>query len=537
MLRMAMLMLIFFSLFLSCNQRPRRNIAYYKNISSEPSTLNPISGATEAATNAVVSHIFETLLDKDINTYQWRPVLATEWKIAEDKKTFTFKLRKDVVWQDGVPFTAEDVKFSFDIIFKDKFNAAGIRSYYEGIKEVKIIDPHTVQFIAKNEYYKNFDTAAGITVVPKHFYGKDVKKSYFNKNVIGSGPYKLLLRNRGNRIVLEKNKDWWGNKIENQKEWNFEKIVIRFVKDPTVQMEMLKKGSLDFIGLRPNIFVKQAVGPEWGKSVHKVKTFNKAPNGYTFIGWNMDDPILKDKKVRLALSQLVNRELMIEKFEYSMSRKAFGPVYPDSPYALKGQKPISFNTKEALKNLRSAGWKDTDGDNILDKVIDGKKRKLSITILEPYEPYVKYLTVFKEDAKKAGVEINIKLIEWSSFVKLLEERSFQAVRLAWSATVDWEPKQIWHSSSIKGGSNFAGFKFKEVDKLIDQARFIHDRDERVKVLNKVQKKIIEECPYTWLITRAVTLYGHTDRIQKEVDTYDYGVGTSYWKFKSLIREQ
>lgn len=535
--RQLLLTLVISCIFISCNQRPKRNIAYYKNISGEPSTLNPISGATESATNQVVGHIFETLLDRDINTYQWRPVLATEWKIAEDKKTFTFKLRKDVVWSDGTPLTAEDVKFSFDIIFQDKFNSAGIRSYYEGIKEVKILDSHTVQFVAKNQYYKNFDTAAGLTVIPKHFYNQDVKKSYFNKNILGSGPYKLLLRNRGNRIVLEKNKTWWGNNTAEQKEWNFEKIVIRFVKDPTVQMEMLKKGSLDFISLRPNIYVKQATGPQWGKSVHKIKTFNKAPNGYTFIGWNMTDPVLKDKNVRLALSQLVNRKLMIEKFEYNMSRKAFGPVYPDSPYALKNKSPIDFSPKDALANLRKSGWKDSDGDNILDKVIDGKKHKLSITILEPYEPYVKYLTVFKEDAKKAGVEINIKLIEWSSFVKLLEERNFQAVRLAWSATVDWDPKQIWHSSSIKGGSNFVGFNDKKMDKLIDDARLIHDRDQRIKILNKVQEKIIDECPYTWLITRAVTLYGHTDRIQKEVDTYNYGVGTSYWKFKSLIREQ
>ncbi len=536
MLRLGWMLLIALLAF-ACNQRPKRNIAYYTNIGSEPSTLNPISGQTEAATGAVLKYMFESLLDRDINTYDWKPVLATEYSISKDKKTFTFKLRKDVFWHDGHPFTAEDVKFSFDIIFKDKFNAAGIRSYYEGIKEVKILDPHTVQFIAKDKYYKNFDTAAGLTVVPKHFYNMDKKKSFFNKEIVGSGPYKLLLRKRGNRIVLEKNEKWWGFQQPDNKEWNHKKIVIRFVKDPTVQLEMLKKGSLDFIGLRPNIYMKQAVGDIWGKSVHKVKTQSKAPNGYTFIGWNMDDPILKDKKVRLALSQLVNRKLMIEKFEYNMSRRAFGPVYPDSPYALKGQQPILYNSKDALKNLRAAGWKDTDGDNILDKVIDGKKRKLSLTILEPYEPYVKYLTIFKEDAKKAGVDINIKLIEWSSFVKLLEERSFQAVRLAWSATVDWEPKQIWHSQSIKGGSNFVGYNNKSMDKLIDKARQTHNMDERVKILNKVQKQIIDDCPYTWLITRATTLYGHTDRMSKEVDTYNYGIGTSYWKFKSLMREQ
>jgi ABC-type transport system substrate-binding protein len=523
-------------LVIACNQRPRQNVAYYTSLGSEPSTLNPISGQTEGATVAVLGYIFETLLDRDIDSYEWQPVLASKWEIADDKKTFTFTIRDGANWHDGKPITAEDVKFSFDILFQDKFNAAGIRSYYEGLQEVKVIDEKTVQFIAKDKYYKNFDRAAGMLIVPKHFYGLDEKKSYFNNHLLGSGPYKLELRSRGNRILLTRNNDWWGFKEPGQKEWNFEKIVLRFVKDPTVELEMLKKGSLDFISLRPDAYMKQTSGKEWGKTVHKVKTQNKAPNGFTFVGWNLNDPILKDKKVRLALSQLMNLELMIDKFEYNMSLQARGPVYPGSPYALKDINPIKFDPKAALQNLKDAGWKDTDGDNILDKVIDGKKTKLSITILEPYEPYVKYLTIFKEDAKKAGVEINIKLIEWSSFVKLLDERNFQAVRLAWSASVDWEPKQIWHSQSINGGSNFIGYNNKEIDKLIDEAREIHDMDERINVLNKVQRQIVDDVPYTWMITRATTLYGHTDRIKKEVESYNYGIGTSYWKFKSTIRE-
>ena len=106
--------------------------------------------------------------------------------------------------------------------------------------------------------------------------------------------------------------------------------------------------------------------------------------------------------------------------------------------------------------LRAEGWKDTDGDMILDKVINGKKEKLSFTILEPSKDFEKYLTIFKEDAKKAGVEIKIKVIEWNTFIKLLNERKFEAVRLGWSAgSIEIDPKQIWHSSSISGGgSNF-----------------------------------------------------------------------------------
>lgn len=533
----------------SCNQRPKTNSAFYINLSGEPSSFNPISHS-DAYKSKVKAYMFETLLSRDIDTYEWKPHLAESWSVSADKMLFKFKLREGMKWHDGKEITSEDVKFSYDIIFQDKFNTVPIRPYYEGLKEVKIIDKYNFEIIAKDKNWQNFDTAAGMDIYPKHFYEQDKKKSFFNKVVVGSGPYKLDLYSRGNRIVLKRNPDWWGFKIEGQKEWNFEKIVLRFVNDQNVALEMLKKGSLDFDGLRAETFVKKAVGPMWGKTVHKVKTFNSTAKGYNFIGWNLKDPndpekdiwkkkphpIFGDKKVRRALYHLVNRPLMIEKFEYDFSVPAVGPIYPQSPYHNKSLKPIEYNPKLALKLLREAGWNDTDGDNILDKMINGKKVKFSFTILEPWEGFMRYLTVFKEDAKKAGVDVNIKLLEWNSFIKLLEERKFDACRLAWSVAVDWNPIQIWHSNSYKGGSNFIGFANKEADELMTKAKFIHDRDERIKLLNKVEEIIVEESPYVWFSYKASTMYAYSERIKREKDTYKYGIGPSFWDFKSKMRK-
>lgn len=519
----------------SCQPKPRRNIAFYNNIGNEPTTLHPLKGATDAASNNVSANVIETLLTRDFDTYEWKPALATEWEISDNKKEFTFKLREGVKWHDGEPFTAHDVKWSFEAIFDDKYKAIAIRSYYEGIEKVEVIDDYTVKFLAKNNYYKNFDTSAGLSILPRHFYEQDQDAAFFNKTLVGTGPYKLELYKRGNRVVLQRNEDWWGFKLPDQKEWNFPKIVLRFISEKNVALEMLKKGSLDFLGLQPEEYVKKAVGPKWGKDVHKVKTFNKTPKGYNFIGWNLKHPILEDLQVRKALYHLVNRELMINKFEYGYSYPAAGPVYHESPYHDDSLEPVEYDPKKALSLLRQAGWKDTDGDNILDKVIDGKKKKLSLTILEPWEGFMKYLTVFKEDAKKAGVDINIKLIEWSSFIKLVEEKKFDAIRMAWSASVDWDPKQIWHSESIDGGSNFISYSNPEVDRLTDKARLIHDRDERIKILKKAERLIAKDVPYVWFTYKESTMYAHTDRIKKEKDTYNYGIGISFWDFKTKAK--
>lgn len=534
MLKLLSLLFIVMSV-VACNQRPKKNSVFYLNLKGEPTGFNPISHS-DAYKGRVKSYLFDTLLTQDIDTFEWKGALAEKWSISKDKMKYTFTLRKGMKWHDGVEITSEDVKFSYDIIFKDKFNTIPVRPYYEGLKEVKIIDKYTVEILAKDKNWQNFDIAGSLYVYPKHFYEQDKKKSFFNKVVVGSSAYKLELYSRGNRIVLKRNPDWWGFKIPGQKEWNFEKIVLRFVSDNNVALEMLKKGSLDFEAMRADVYVKKAVGPKWGKDVHKVLTYNNTPKGYNFIGWNLKHPILKDHKVRKALYHLVNRKLMIDKFEYGYSVPAVGPIYPQSPYHDKNIKPVTFNPKLALEILREAGWSDTDGDNILDKVINGKKTKFSITIMEPSEAFMKYLTIFKEDAKKAGVELNLKIIEWNSFVKLLEERKFDACRLAWSAAVDWNPIQIWHTDSFKGGSNFIGFSNKEADRLMTEAKFIHDRSERIKLLNKVEKIIVNEYPYIWFTYKASTMYGYSDRIKREKDTYNYGIGTSYWKFKNEIRK-
>src|SRR5690606_13946576 len=140
-----------------------------------------------------------------------------------------------------------------------------------------------------------------------------------------------------------------------------------------------------------------------------------------------------------------------------------------------------------------------------------------------------------EDASKVGVDINIKNIEWNSFIKLLNEKKFQAVRLAWvGGSVDWDPKQIWHSSSIEGASsNFISYSNPEVDRLIDQARKLYTAEERIPLLRKVHELISADYPYIWWFNSRYTLYGNSLRIEKPKDTFQYGIGQVYWTIKSL----
>ena len=124
----------------------------------------------------------------------------------------------------------------------------------------------------------------------------------------------------------------------------------------------------------------------------------------------------------------------------------------------------------------------------------------------------------------------MKNIEWNAFIKLLDERKFEAVRLSWSGgDLDWDPKQIWHSDSIANqGSNFAQYKNPTVDKLIDEARVTMDKKARIVKLKQVYKLIAEDVPYIFLFNGKFMYYAHSARVAKPKDTFTYEIGSNYW---------
>ncbi len=507
---------------------------YNYHLGSFPPTINPFS-YTDVYAAEVHSYTLESLCDRNIETYDWQPRLAASWVEAKDGKSITFTMRENAVWHDGKPVTADDVKFTFDAIMdKDnKFKTARLKPYYENIGSVEVMGKYKVKFNIKTVYFGNFSTAAGMSILPKHIYSdttpKNTKK--LNKSIVGSGPYQLKTYKRGKKIELVRNSKWWGkNEKMFQPLYNFKKIRMKVSKDNNLTLTLLEKGKLDFIGLTAEQFFKKTEGKKWGKDVLKKKYSNKSPKSYGFIGMNLKNQLFQNVNVRKALYHLVNRPLMIEKFLYGMSVPATGPWYRQSIYADPSVKPINFDPKKALELLRKEGWKDSDGDMILDKKINGQKVDFSFTLLEPNKDFEKYLTIFKEDAKKAGINVRIKIVEWNTFIKLLDERNFEAVRLGWGGgAIDNDPKQIWHSDSIAGsGSNFVSYSNKDVDNLIDQARMTLNRDARIKILRKVYKQIASDVPYLFLFNAEYNFYGHTKRMKGPKDTFTFGIGTDYW---------
>lgn len=505
----------------------------YRNVLGEPDTFNPINSTDGYATD-VASYVTEGLLRTNPETYEYEPELAERYEVSKDSLTYTFYLDKDAKWSDGKPVTAEDVKFSIDSVKDPAFKAAHRMPYYEDVETVEVVNPLTVKIKMKKKYFKNLMVLAseGFTpILPKHIYGDPAKK-FTGAPIFGSGAYKVESYDRGKNIILVRNPQWWGaNKPGMNSTAKFERVNFRFIKEENLIIEMVKKGQIDWMeSIRAENFEKKAVGDPFGKTIQKIQAENRRPKNYGFIGWNFKNPIFKERDTRVALSHLFNRKFLIEKFMYGKVVEGMGPVYYKSPFMPSDVKPIDFNPGKAKELLAKAGWTDKDKNGVLEKTIDGQQKDFRFTLLLANRDVEKYFTMYKEDLKKAGIDMEIKLIEWNTFTKLLDEQKFDAITLSWGGgSLEDDLKQIWHSDSSRmGGSNFISYSNKEVDKAIDSAR-VEMNDAKRKVLwQKAVRLIAQDAPYTYLFNAKYDLFLLNSRVGYDKPTYTYDYSYNYW---------
>ncbi len=500
------------------------------NFGAEPESLHPIM-AGDVYEAYFSAYVHDTLCVNNPETYEFEPRLAEKWEISKDGLTFTFFLRKDAYFHNGDNVTADDVKFSVETIRDPKHQALNSIPYFEKFTKIDVIDKHTVRFTASEKYFKNLNVLCTFfKVLPKSIYGNIDKSVKMQKESVGAGPYKLEKYDKGQSITVKKFDKWYGDKTTNMKGYyNFDQINFRFTKDDNILVERLKKGEIDYAELTMDSFLKAKGGP-FGKTAFAKKVINQKPKSYGYIGFNFKTEVLQDLNVRTAFAHLVNRAEMNKKFRNGMSDLANGPVSVKSAQAAD-VKPIEFNPKKAQELLKNSGWADADKNGILEKEVGGKKVELKLSLIYANKDSEKYWTIVKEDAKKAGVDVELKFLEWNSFLKTIEDSTrFDLYAMGWGGgDVEMDPKQIWHSSSGgKGGSNRGSYANPEVDKLIEQGRSELDSVKRTAIFKKAYTLIANDVPYVFMFNNRFEFYANSDKVKMVAETYKYDFGQDSW---------
>lgn len=485
-------------------------------IGAEPATLNPIT-ASDAYESTVNSDVYESLLERNNETLELEGELAEGWEISDDHLAYTFRIRKGVTFHDGLPMTALDVKFAFDTIKDPAVDAPHLRNYYKDVETCEVIDDHNIRFTMSKPYFKALEMIGGIPVIPKHVFEKGDFNDHPNgRHPVGTGPYRFVKWDTGSRITLERNPDYWGEKPR------IDRVAFLIITDNTAALQVFKKGELDLMGVRPNQWVRDLEPSTFQREYKKAEYYT--PN-YSYIGWNSRRPYFEDKRARQAMTMLVNREMILEKILFGLGKIVTGNFYINGPEYDHDLPVRAYDPEAAGKLLDEAGWSDHDGDGLRDK--DGRPFSFEFLISSGSQFAEQLATILKESLLEAGIEMNIRKLEWAVFTQFLDERNYDAVTLAWRLAVESDPYQLWHSSqAVKGGSNHVGFINAEADDIIERARIEFDKEKRVAMYRRFHSILYEEQPYTFLFcSPSLVIRDHRFR---NVKVYPLGMDSSEW---------
>lgn len=474
-----------------------------------PDRLTPLV-STDAYSSDVQNYVLESLADRDPDTLAWRPVLSTGWRISPDGLRIEFDLRKGVTFSDGEPFTADDVVFSFDWIMNPQVEAPRLRSYYEKIQAVEKLDDYRVVFIFKEPYFKAFEFAGGLSILPKHFY-KKFSPTEFNQStglLMGTGPYRLpdptsWRPEPGKPIELVRNDRYWGEPGP------FDKLVWRIIENESARLTTFTNGDIDEFFATPEQYVTLLKNqPLLDRTNHYE--YQSPSAGFIFIAWNQQrdgkPTPFADPRVRRAMTLLTDRQRIIDEIFLGYGLIVTGPFNPLTPQSNPDVKPWPFDPEAAKALLKEAGYEDRNGDGVIDAP-DGQPFEVELTYPATSETYNRVVLFLKDTFAKAGVVLKPNPTEWSVLLQRMDQRQFSAISLAWTGQIESDPYQIYHSSQIAGtGDNVISYTNPKLDALLENARSTIDEPARMALWHQVHQILHEDQPYTFLISRKSLMF-------------------------------
>jgi peptide/nickel transport system substrate-binding protein len=331
-------------------------------------------------------------------------------------------------------------------------------------------------------------------------YAKAFLSPEFSREMIsGSGPYKLVEWVDGQRIVLAKKQNWWGDKLTKKYpllEANPDTIILLPIPDQTAAITALKDESIDVgLELDPAQF-KELQSNTFVNEIYNLSTPPRYV--YFYVAMNNKNPKLSDKRVRRALAHTLDMDAIIQDLYDGFGERVVGPFLPDKPYYHKGLKPVQMNLDTARYLLAAAGWTDSNSNGTVDKIIDGQLVEMKLQYLQtPGSAFQDNFTeVFRANAAKAGIQLEKVQVEANVLGERLRNRDYEvANRGAGSGPWLDDPKQLFHTDSDNpGGTNYARFGNAESDAIIDDIRNAPNEKTRNELYLKFQELLYEEQP-------------------------------------------
>ncbi len=428
-------------------------------LDSEPENLDPRM-ALDATSQRLDQLIFDGLVIIDQNL-KIVPHLAKEWKIIRDV-TYQFTLRDDVTFHDGTQVTAEDVALSLQKILDPTF-ASPLSGAFQNVESVKVLNPHTLEIKLKQPQANFLTDLTLIKAIPHN------KADTVKEHLIGTGPYQFV-KKETNTIILKRNPNHFKYKPQ------LETLMFKVIKDDSTRSLKLKKGELDL--------VQNALSADSIEKLEKdpTLTFTKSPGlSPSYLGLNMKDPVLKNKKVRQAMAYAINRDEIITHLLQGLASPANSMLSPLNWYHEPNTKSYPYDPELSKKLLKESGV------------------PLPIHLVYKTSTDVQAVNIARlisDQLKQVGIDIELRTFEWGTFFNDIKQGNFQIFSLKFAGVTDPDLYfDILHSSNFPPGKNRVFYSNSNVDKFLEQGRISTNPDRRKKIYSEIQKIAAEDLPY------------------------------------------
>jgi ABC-type transport system substrate-binding protein len=397
-----------------------------------------------------------------------------------------FRLRENVRWHDGAPFTSKDAAFTYRAIMDDA-TASPRKPDFDLILKVETPDEHTFRVTYRKPYSPALESWM-ISLLPSHLLeGKPQSwwTQNFNRTPIGTGAFRFAEWKTNEFIRLERNPDFF----EAPGPW-MDGIVYRFMPDQLTLRLAFETRQVDFWGAEPwtvNAFVNDP----------RFDVFTSPTSSYTYIGWNLKRPHFQDPLVRRALAHAVDVPSMVRFILYGHGLQSTGLFTPQMWFFNPDIKPFAYDPEKARALLAEAGWK-PGPDGILQK--NGERFSFTLITNNGNEVRRDIATLTQDGLKQLGIEVKVELYEWAVFLKNhINKGDFDAMVLGWSIGNGYDQFQIWHSSQANPEQlNVVGYKSAKADRLLDEIRQEYNREKIIRMAGDLQRTIYEDQPYLFL---------------------------------------
>jgi peptide/nickel transport system substrate-binding protein len=498
-LRLLIFLSLIIVLIVACGKKPAADIAQHLSDKKpaygdilvqgdigDASNLIPLL-ASDSASHNIAGMVYNGLIkyDKDMNIVG---DLAESWEISQNGLVITFHLRKGVKWHDGYPFTSADVLYTYQVTIDPKTPTAYAGDFLK-VKTVEALNDYTFRVT----YAKPFAPALiswSSAILPRHLLsGKDITKSTLARHPIGTGPYMFKEWVAGQKISLVSNPDYFEGQpyIDGR--------ITRIIPDSATMFLELRAQNIAMMGLTPLQYTRQTENNLFKNNFNKYRYLSFA---YTYLGYNLKNPLFTDKRVRQAISYAINKNEIISGVLLNLGKPANGPYKPGTWAYNDKIKIYDYNPKKARELLHEAGWTKLNSEGVLEK--DGKPFIFEIVTNQGNETRQKCAEIIQRQLKEIGIIVKIRVLEWSAFVTdFINKRRFDSVILGWTIPLDPDAYDVWHSSKTAPEElNFISYKNPEADEMLEKGRSTFDQKERKKYYDRFQEILAEDQPYTFL---------------------------------------